>query len=124
MLHPFLAMHRSKLAMRRPLLPIHWPFVAMRRPFLPIQRPFVAMRRPSPAMLHALAATRSEGEDAVHEESFGHHVRHGVPDPYRARGSKRVGSSSERATTRPAHVRMQRELLETPNEDGPMLTMQ
>jgi hypothetical protein len=122
MLHPLLAMHRSNPAMRRPLLPIHRPFVAMRRPLLPIHRPFVAMRRPFPALLHAFAATRCEGEDTVHEESFGHHVRHGVLDPYRARGSERVGSSSERATTRPAHVGMRREQLETPHEERTMPT--
>jgi hypothetical protein len=106
MQHPFLAMHRSKLATRRSLLPIRRPFVAMPRPFA--------------ALLHALAATRSEGEDAVHEESSGHHVRHGVPDPYRARGSERVGSSSERATTLPVRVGMRREQLATPHEERTM----
>jgi hypothetical protein len=36
-----------------------------------------------------------------------------------ARGSERVGSSSERATTRPAHVEMQREQLETTDASCP-----
>jgi hypothetical protein len=99
MLHPFLAMHRSKPAMRHPVLAMHHAFAAL---------------------LHAFAATRCEGEVAVHEESFGHHVRHGVPDPCRARGSERVGSSSERVTTRPARVGMRSEQLETPHEERTM----
>jgi hypothetical protein len=71
-------------------------------------------------MLHAFAATQREGEDVVREESFGDHVRHGVPDPQRARGTERVGSSSERATTRRAHVEMRREQLATPHEKRTM----
>jgi hypothetical protein len=39
-----------------------------------------------------------------------------MPDPFRGRGSARVGSASERETTRPEYVGMPRERLETPNE--------
>jgi hypothetical protein len=73
------------------------------------------------------AATLCEGEGAVHEESVGHPALHGVhflvlttprqsrgrAVPSRPRGSDWVGSGSERATTRPAHVGMRKELLES-----------
>jgi hypothetical protein len=78
------------------------PFLAMRHPFLAMPRPFLAMLRPFLATLHAFAATRREGEDASREESPGHCASRGT-------GSERVGSSSERETTRPIYVGMPRE---------------
>jgi len=96
MRYPFLAVHRS-------LLPMHYPFRAMRDPYLPMLHPFLPM-------LHAFAATRYEGEDAIREESRGHHARHGVPDRSRERGSAHVGCSEEHVATRPARVGMPREL--------------
>jgi hypothetical protein len=100
MLPPFLAMHRPLLATLRPFVTTRPPFLAMRHPFLVIHRPF-------PARLYAFAATPSEGEEARHEESHGHHaVRRvlflvlttprqnlGRAVPSRERGSKCVGSS-------------------------------
>jgi hypothetical protein len=82
------------------------------------------MRWPFLAMLHAFAATRCEDKDAVHEESRGHHARHGMPDPSRGRGSECVGSSSECETTRSLYVGMPGEPLETPDEDNALPTMQ
>jgi len=94
MLHLFLAMHCAFLTMHCPFLVMHCPFLGVLRPFL--------------AMLHAFAATRCEGEDALHEESRGHHALHRVPDPSRGRGSACVGSDSARETTGPAYVGMPR----------------
>jgi hypothetical protein len=97
MLYPFLAVHRS-------LLPLHYAFPAMLHPLLPRLYPLLPRLRLFAAMLHAFAATPCEGEDAVHEESRGHHALHGMPDPFRERRSERVGCSSERATTGPASI--------------------
>ncbi len=94
MLHPFLAMLYlflgmlcPYLGMLRPLQPMSRPFPAMRYPFPALHRPFFAMLHAFPAMLHAFAAMRCEGEDAIHEESRGHHALHAVPDPFRRRGT-------------------------------------
>jgi hypothetical protein len=81
----------------------------MLHPFLAMLRPFLAMRCPFLAMLHAFAATRCEGEAAIHEGLHGHRALHGVPDLFRERGSECVGSSSEHETMRPACVGMPRE---------------
>ena len=120
MLYPFLAVHRSLLPLHYAFRAMLYPLLPMLYPLLPMLHPLAPMLHPLAAVLHAFAATRCEGEDAVHEESFGHHVRHGVPDPYRARGSERVGSSSERATTLPVRVGMRREQLATPHEERTM----
>jgi hypothetical protein len=133
-------------------LGMHYAFLAMRRPFRVMLYPFLAMLHAFPAMLHEFAATRSEGEDAICEESRGHHALQGVLFPVlttpRSRvsttlrqsrrravgrgravpfhwiGSECVGSSSERATMHSAYVGMPRELLEGPNDDNTMRTMQ
>jgi hypothetical protein len=57
-------------------------------------------------MLHAFAATPCQGEDAIHEESRGLHSLCGLLGPFRGRGSRCGGSSSERETTRYAYVGM------------------
>ena len=85
-LHPFVAMLRPLLAMRS-------PFVAMLRPLLAMLRRFLAV-------LRVFAATRSEGEDASHEESRGHRTLHGVPDPSRGRGKECVASSERPGSLR------------------------
>jgi hypothetical protein len=92
----------------------------MRRSFLGMLRPLLAMLslvlttpRQSRGCAVAFAATLCESVDAIHEESHGHHALHRVSDPSRARGSERVGSSSERKGTRHAYVAMARESLET-----------
>jgi len=117
MLPPLLSMHRPFLAMRRAPR-------GMRCPLLPMHRPFLAVARPFLAMLRAFAATRCEGEVAIHEEPRGHHALHAVPDPSRERGSSCVGSGSECETTRYAHLGMHRERLETRNEESPVPSMQ
>ena len=86
-------------------------------PFLGVLYPFLAMLHPFLGALYAFAATLCEGEGAIHEELREHHALHGMLDPFRARRSECVGSSSERETTRSACVGMPRELLETRNED-------
>jgi hypothetical protein len=101
-------MPRPFVTMLHPPLPMLHPLVAMLHPFLPMRRPFVAV-------LYAFAATRCEREDALHEESHDHHALHGVPDPSLERRSECVGSSSERATTRPAYVGIPREPQKTPS---------
>jgi hypothetical protein len=104
MQRPLLPMQRPFLAMLRPfaatrcqggaagheesarhhgICPLSDPFrgrgsecVGMHRPLSPMLRPFTAMHRTSLAMLDAFAATLCEGEDAIHEESGGHHALH------------------------------------------------
>jgi hypothetical protein len=87
-----------------------YPNVGMLCPFLGALCAFLGM-------LYSFAATLCEGEDAIHEELSVHHALHGVPDPFRGRGSECVGSPSERETIRPAYVGM-------PREDNPVRTMQ
>ena len=101
MLHPFLGMHC-------PFFPMHCLFLAMHCPFLPMHCPSLAMLHAFLAMLHAFAATPSEAEDAIHEESRARRPLHGVPDPSRGRGRECVGSDSERGTMRSARVGMPR----------------
>jgi hypothetical protein len=72
-------------------------FLAMLCPFLRLLSRYLAMLCPCVAILHAFAATRREGEGAIHEESRGDRVLHGVP-------SECVGSCSEREMTRSAYV--------------------
>jgi hypothetical protein len=71
-------------------------------------------------MLHAFAATRREGEAAGHEESPHHQAIRPVSDPFRARGTECVGSSSEGETTCHAYIGMRRERLEMSNEERTM----
>jgi len=104
----FLTMHCAFLTMHCAFLTMHCPFPVMHCPFLVMHCPFLGVLRPFLAMLHAFAATRCEGEDAIHEESRGHHALHRVPDPSRGRGSACVGSDSARETTGPAYVGMPR----------------
>jgi hypothetical protein len=85
------------------------PFLGMPCPFLPMHCPFLPMLHAFLAMLHAFAATQTEAEDAVHQESRAHRPLHRVPDPSRVRRSECVGSDSERATMRTARVGMPRE---------------
>jgi hypothetical protein len=75
-------------------------------------------------MLSPFAGMPCEGEDGIREESRDHHALLWVPDPLPGGGSECVGSSSERATTRPAYVGMLREPLETLNEESAMHTIQ
>jgi len=60
------------------------------------------------SLLNAFPAMRSEGDDAVHEESHRHHALHGVPDPSRKRGSECLGRCSQRQTAGPAYVGLPR----------------
>jgi hypothetical protein len=122
MRRPFLGLHCPLHPMRRPFLGMQCPLRPMRRPFLRMQCPLRPIQRPFLAMLHALAAALREREDALHEESHGHHALHRVPNPLRGRERECVGSSSERATTRHARVGMPGEPLEIPNEGHAMPT--
>jgi hypothetical protein len=92
---------------------VHRLLVAVSRSLLGILRPFVVM-------LHALAATRSEGEAAGHEESPGHHAIRRECDLFRGRGSKCFWNSSEGETTRHVYIGMPRERLEMSNEERTM----
>jgi hypothetical protein len=96
------------------------PCLGVLYPFLGVLYPFLGTLHSFLGMLYVFAATLCEGEGAIHEELRGHRALHGVPDPFRERGSECVGSSLERETTRPACVGMPREPLEMPNKDNIM----
>jgi hypothetical protein len=111
MLYSFLAMPCPFLAMPCPFPAMLFanagmlhPFLGMDRPLPAMLCPFTTVLRAFPAMLHVFAGMPCEGEDAVPEESRGHHALHWIPDASHGRGDECVGSSSERETTRPAYL--------------------
>jgi hypothetical protein len=88
--------------------------IGMLCPFLGALCAYLATLHPFLGIPYAFAATPCEGEDAIHEELRQHRALHGVPDPFRERGSEYLGSPSLRETMPPAYVGMRRGLTGTP----------
>jgi hypothetical protein len=116
MLYPFLAMLCPSLAMLFANAVMLHPFLGMHRPLPAMLCPFLAMLRAFPAMLHVFAPMPCEGEDAVPEESRGHHALHWIRDASLGREDECVGSSSERETMRPAYLEIPKKYVGTPRE--------
>jgi hypothetical protein len=115
---PFRGRGTECIGMHRLLVPMSRSFLGVLSLVLTTPRQSRGRAVPFLAMLHAFAATRCEGEDAVHEESPRHQAICPLSDLFRRRGSECVGSSSVRETTCFTHFVMPREPLETPRDEG------